>query len=360
MKIAVLAIAKNEGKHVNRWIESALDADTIVLVDTGSTDGTYEMALDHPRVKAHRILLSAWRFDLARNTALSLVPADVDWVVNLDLDEVLMPGWRAAMEATIASNPGANRLLYPYVWNWKAPGVPGVTFNRDMIHTRQGWWWKNPVHEVLTPVVQADRAVLAKDLHVEHHADPTKSRSHYLPLLKISVDEDKNNSRNAYYYARELFLYKKFDEAIEQFERYLNLPSATWAAERSDAYRILSEIFQKRGDIHQAFKMARLAVAEDPNRRETWLRLAQLCKNTARWAECHAAAQNALGITKRTGSFLDTAEAWGAWPLHLAGISEYRLGLIEKSLTTLEEALREEPDNVELLRDYNSIRSRSP
>lgn len=360
MKIAVLAIAKDEGKHVVRWAESAAEADQIILVDTGSTDGTYEIALDHPRIKAHRAILSSWRFDLARNIALSLVPADVDWVVNLDLDEVLKPGWRQAMDAAVIQNPGANRFQYPYVWNWQANGQPGVTFNRDMIHTRHGWLWKNPVHEVLTPVGQKDRPALVPDLHVEHHADRSKSRSQYLNLLRISVTETPNDARCSFYLARELFLYKNYDESIIEFEKYLNLPTANWPAERSEAMKILSEIYQRKGDIHESFKMARLAVAEDPNRRETWLRLAQLCNNTARWAECFAASESALGIIKKTGSFLDTAEAWGSWPHHLMGMSLFRLGMVEKSLTILEAALKEDPDNEKLLRDYNTVRSRIP
>lgn len=360
MKIAVLAIAKNEGKHIHRWAESALDADQIILVDTGSTDATYELALDHPRIKAHRVNLAVWRFDMARNIALSLVPADVDWVVNLDLDEVLLPGWRAAMEKTIAENPLATRLHYPYVWNWVSPGVPCTTYNRDMIHTRRGWMWKHPVHEVLYPVGQRDIVVKCPDLHVHHHADETKSRSNYLDLLRLSVMEDKENPRNFYYYARELFNYNRLDDAVEQFEKYLNLPKATFGAERSQAYNYLSQIYQRRGDVVEALKMARQSVIEEPKRRESWLRLAQVCKDTARWPECFAAASSCLEITKRTGTFLDTAEAWGSEPLHLLGVSEWRLGMIENSLTHLTEALRLDPENVTLRRDFATARSSIP
>ncbi len=360
MKIAVLAIAKNEGKHVERWINSALDADKIILVDTGSTDATYEMALDHPRVTAHRISPAVWRFDIARNTALSLVPADIDWVVNLDLDEVLLPGWREAMEKTIAANPGVTRLQYPYVWNWVAPGVPGTSFNRDMIHTRRGWVWRNPVHEVLKAVGQKDQSAICPGLHVHHFADDTKPRTQYLHLLKLSTLEDKENPRNFYYYARELFNYNLLDDAHTAFEKYLDLPGANFGPERSEAYNFLSLIHQRKGNVDEALKMARMAVVEAPNRREGWLQLARVCHDISRWHECFAAATSCLGIHERTGTFLDTADAWGSSPLHLLGVAEYRLGMFEISLTHLSEAVTLDPTNEKLRRDIVTVRASMP
>lgn len=44
MKIAVYAISKNEEQFVERFCNSAKDADLILIADTGSTDGTVEKA----------------------------------------------------------------------------------------------------------------------------------------------------------------------------------------------------------------------------------------------------------------------------------------------------------------------------
>lgn len=41
-KICVYAIAKNEMKFIDLWLDSMKEADYIVVLDTGSTDGTYE------------------------------------------------------------------------------------------------------------------------------------------------------------------------------------------------------------------------------------------------------------------------------------------------------------------------------
>ena len=50
MKIAVYAISKNEEQFVNRFCDSAKDADIILIADTGSTDRTVELGLENGAV----------------------------------------------------------------------------------------------------------------------------------------------------------------------------------------------------------------------------------------------------------------------------------------------------------------------
>ena len=96
-RIAVYAIARNEEHHVERWAASARDADTTVLVDTGSSDRTVQRARKLG-VVVHEARIVPYRYDVARNRALALVPDDIDFCVSLDLDEVLAPGWRTCLE----------------------------------------------------------------------------------------------------------------------------------------------------------------------------------------------------------------------------------------------------------------------
>ena len=90
MRIAVYTIAKNEAKHVERWHEATKEADVRIVLDTGSEDNTYDLLLQYG-IEAHRATLSDFRFDVARNMALDLIPADVDICVSLDMDEVPDP-----------------------------------------------------------------------------------------------------------------------------------------------------------------------------------------------------------------------------------------------------------------------------
>ena len=77
MKIAVYTIAKNEEQFVKRWADSCKEADYRLILDTGSTDETTAIAWDIG-VTTHHKEFTPWRFDHARNHALSLLPEDID------------------------------------------------------------------------------------------------------------------------------------------------------------------------------------------------------------------------------------------------------------------------------------------
>ena len=80
-KVAVYAICKNEEKFVKRWYESVKEADGIFVLDTGSTDNTAE---ELKKLGANVTIkkIEPWRFDVARNESLNLVPEDYDICVR--------------------------------------------------------------------------------------------------------------------------------------------------------------------------------------------------------------------------------------------------------------------------------------
>lgn len=111
MKIAVYTITKNEEQFIKRWADSCADADHRLIVDTGSTDNTVSEAIASGCSVAS-IAIKPWRFDDARNAALALLPEDIDYCIALDADEVLVPGWRQALEKVAAD---VTRPRYKYV-----------------------------------------------------------------------------------------------------------------------------------------------------------------------------------------------------------------------------------------------------
>src|SRR5690349_6401445 len=97
-KVAVCAIALNQAQLGERFMAACTEADLVVVGDAGSTDGTPEL-LRNLGATVHRITVQPWRFDIARNAVMALVPGDFDLCIKLDPDEVLAPGWRAYLEA---------------------------------------------------------------------------------------------------------------------------------------------------------------------------------------------------------------------------------------------------------------------
>ena len=340
LRIAVCAISKNESAFVDRFCAAAADADLIMVADTGSTDDTVDRLLNLGAT-VHLISINPWRFDDARNAALSLLPADIDVVVSLDLDEVLQPGWRAEIERVWT--PGTNRLRYKFDWGC------GIAFYYEKIHARHGFRWHHACHEHVIPDPRTVEVWAHTDmLLVIHQPDPSKSRGQYLDLLRISIEEDPHCPRNAFYYARELSFHSRWSDAIRESERYLALPRATWPNERCYAMRVIGRCYQELGDYDAAMKWLRMACAEAPNTREPWHDLALACYRTSRWPECLGAALTCLSITHKELVYTVDPAVWGFAPHDLASIAAWNMGLRPLALEHARKAVDMAPDDLRL------------
>lgn len=348
MKIAVYAISKNEEMFVERFCNSASDADLILIADTGSTDRTTSLA-EQCGAQVHEIHITPWRFDDARNAALALVPPDIDICVSLDLDEELQPGWREEIERVWTE--GTTRLRYGFDWG------AGIVFKYEKIHARRGYRWTHPCHEYPIPYMIDEQYAETDMLMVIHKPDNTKSRGQYLPLLEMSVKEDQNDPRNAFYYARELSFHSRWAESIRECERYLALPGANWPNERCYAYRVMSRCYSELGDWDNAIRCARLGVIEAPYTREPWCEIAKLAYQRHQWAECYGAAMSALAITDREFVYTVDPEVWGALPHDYASIAAWNLGLKEVAINQAQNALLKDPENDRLLSNLEMMRN---
>ena len=218
-KVIVYAISKNEEKFVSRWVESMKEADEIIVLDTGSSDNTVKK-LQELGVTVKEETIYPFRFDIARNKSLALVPQDTDICVCTDLDEVFEKGWRDNLESIWKKN--ITRLAYNYNWKLDKDNKPLVNFYIEKIHSRNNYTWTHPVHEVLTYIGDKKEVKEQTDLiTLNHYPDPTKSRSNYLPLLELSVKEDPEDDRNMHYLGREYMYHQKYNEAIDTLIRHL-------------------------------------------------------------------------------------------------------------------------------------------
>lgn len=331
MKVAVYAICKNESAFAERWFRSMSEANEIYVLDTGSTDGSVEKLRS---LGAHVSVenFTPFRFDVARNRSLELVPADVDVCVCTDLDEVFCAGWREKLEAVWRE--GVTRLRYRYVWSFNPDGSDGVTFLGDKIHARNLYRWKHPVHEVLVPLAGvAETYAVDGELRLEHYPDNKKSRSNYLPLLELSVAEDPTDDRNMHYLGREYMFHKEWQKAITTLRRHLELPTATWIDERAASMRYIARCYRNLLDRKEAESWLLRACAEAPHLREPFCDLADFYYDTGDDVGLYFAATRATRITERTLSYINDPAAWSERPFDLLSIACHRLGLYREALT---------------------------
>lgn len=330
MKIVVYAICKNEAQFADRWMDSMSEADQVVVLDTGSTDGTVErLRAKGAQVEAE--VISPWRFDTARNRSLELVPKDTDLCICTDLDEVFRPGWRQAVER--AWTPGIHRLQYRYTWSFNPDGSEGYVFWIDKIHTRRGFRWVNPVHEVLQWTgPDACRSRFAEGVQLDHHPDPCKSRGQYLPLLELAVREDPHNDRNMHYLGREYLYHQDWPHCIQTLERHLSMPEAVWPDERSASMRYLARAYAHLGRDSTARRWFHRGIAEAPHLREPFLDFAVYLSEQKEWDGVIWLASEALKRTERPRSYICEGDAWNDLPYDLLALGLYATGRYAEAL----------------------------
>ena len=356
MKVIVYAIAKNEAHFVNRWVDSMQEADEIIVLDTGSTDDTVEK-LKKRNVKVYEKKIYPWRFDTARNEALALVPKDADICVSTDLDEVFVPGWREILEKNWQEqNP--TRARYTYNWKLDEQNNPRVTFLANKIHNRTDYHWQNPVHEVLTS--KTEEKEIEVPIVLNHYPDPTKSRSSYLPLLEISVEEDPENDRNLHYLGREYMFYQKWDDCIKTLHRHLNCKNATWKDERCASMRFLGRAYQAKGYLEEAENWWQRAIKEAPYLREGYIELAGLYVSQNKYQEAYELLSKAYEIKEKSKSYINEEFAWNDAFYDLFSLAAFYTGRYQEAIYFVKEAIKMNPEekryqkNLELMLPYDS------
>ena len=350
MKICVYAICKNESKFVDRWVDSMSEADEIYVLDTGSEDNTVELLKSrgvHVEVKYYE----QFRFDQARNDSLKLLPKDTNICVCTDLDEVWTKGWRKELEKVWGQN--TKRARYKYVWNYKEDGSEGYTFFADKIHSYGDFDWIHPVHEVLKSNIKEYESVQIQNATLEHHADDSKSRKQYLPLLELSVKENPYDDRNVHYLGREYMFSGQWEKAIETLKKHLELPTATWSEERCASLRFIARCQKELNRLEMAEFYFKLAICECPTSREPFYELGMFYYEKGKYLDSATVLYSMLNITNRALSYVSDPACWGGDVYDVLSICNYYLGNKKEAIANCIKAIEFAPNDERLIGNLN-------
>jgi len=341
-KIAVYTIALNEIKHVDRFVAATKGADYVIVADTGSTDGTPER-LRELGVSVYDITVKPWRFDVARGTALALVPADADVCLILDLDEVPEPDF--FLKVRLKWQPNTN-------FGWITMGTDANRWERDRLHSRHGWMWKYPIHEVNVWYGEGEpKDCDIRNALITHEPDNSKSRGQYLPMLEMAIKEFPQDPRTWTYMCREYLFYSKWEDVIKAATKKLELGGwdvesaavCRWAGEAAHQLQLPESArtwYDKGAEVLPLQGEPHFGVAMDAYRKQEWQR-------------CLDAAINALE-SPRSNHYCYESAVWDWKAYDLAGIAAYNLKHITEAITFTKEAIKANgPEQERIERNLN-------
>lgn len=336
-KIAVYAISKNEEKFVERWVNSMKEADAIYVLDTGSTDKTVK-ELKKRGVHVAKKKIKPWRFDVARNESMKLIPEDYDICICTDLDEIFEPGWRDVVEKLWAKE--TTRMRYNYNWSLDENDNPIVNFYIEKMHKRHGYEWTHPVHEVLTYHDGVEHVITTDEITLNHYPDSTKSRGSYLPLLELSVQEQPEDDRNMHYLGREYMYYGKWNECIDTLIKHLGLKTAVWKDERAASMRFIARAYTALNRYDEARMWLDKAMQEAPYLRDAYVERALLEYQFENYSDVIQYCNQALAIEIHQKTYINEVFSWDNTIYDLLSIAYYYTGNKEEALKNVEIAIK--------------------
>jgi glycosyltransferase involved in cell wall biosynthesis len=143
--LSAVLITRNAAAVLAPCLESLAFADEIVVVDSGSSDGTAEIA----RRFGARLVQKEW-LGFGRQKQYAVDQARHDWVLCLDADETVSPRLAASIQAALAEPvspvyrmPRRNRFL----GRWLSHGEGYPDWSPRLFNRMNARWSDDPVHE---------------------------------------------------------------------------------------------------------------------------------------------------------------------------------------------------------------------
>lgn len=248
ISLSLCMIVKNEEKVLKRCLESVKNiVDEIIIVDTGSTDKTKDIAKKFTK----NIYDFKWIDDFAAARNYSFSKATKEYIMWLDADDVILKKDREKLLKLKENlDRGIDMVLLKYNTGFDENGNVNFSYYRERILKREkNYTWISPIHEVI-PIAGK---TLYSDICITHKkpgvSDPKRNLRIFENMIKSGISLDP---RQQFYYARELYYAKEYNKSILQFTSFLERKDG-WIENRINACLDLYHCYMDVEDTTNAF-----------------------------------------------------------------------------------------------------------
>ena len=185
--LSLCMIVKNEAGNLERCLKSVQTVvDEMIVVDTGSTDQTVEIA----QAYGAKVLQHPWQADFALARNVGLEQATGDWILHLDADEALEPGSRQRIKSVLAACKAEG--LKVCVRNFNPASALAAYFDSPqerLFCNRAYHRYEQPIHELILPSIWRHGGKVAEsDLVIWHYG-------YMQPTVQGEMDRVQRNQR---------------------------------------------------------------------------------------------------------------------------------------------------------------------
>lgn len=344
MTVSLAMIVRNEVATLPRLLDSVAGfVDEIVIVDTGSNDGTLDVAQRY----TDNVATITWPddFSVARQEAFDR--ASGEWVCWLDADDVVLGAEHIRRLAGEAPRD-VDGFYWRYVYGQDPAGRSTCEFWRERCVRNDGSFrWQGRVHETLWSSAPA-RLVRSDAVVVEHHSPPdraeAKSRRN-LALLERELEDSRGrpSARLLFYLGREHDELGDVEEAIAAFERCAAV--STWDEERYVTQLHLSDLHRRAGRFDRAIDADLRSLTICPHWPNAYFSLAATYYFLADWHKViHWAELGRAMPEPDTLQIMDPMAYRYRWLIYYTN-ALYHVGALDDARAWTARALQQVPDD---------------
>lgn len=236
-KLSVCLIVKDEEIVLNRILNCVSKfADEIVVVDTGSSDNTVEIAKSF----TDKVYYFEWQNDFSKARNFSFSKATCEFVMWIDADDFVTDYDINQINLLKQDLNNADVFMFKYSMGFNQKNQPTFTYFRERIIRRSlNLRWQGFVHEVISPVGKIEYC----NIEIQHRkikaGNPKRNLNIYRKAIKENITFD---ARETYYYARELYYNGYLSSCIKQMKKFLKF-NQKFIGDVYGAYSILAECY---------------------------------------------------------------------------------------------------------------------
>lgn len=249
MKLSLCMIVKNEEDTISRCLNSVKEAfDEIIIVDTGSTDRTKEIASHF----TDKIYDFKWVDDFSKARNFSFSFATGDYIMWLDADDIMTHDNLQKLISLKEKLDGSiDVVMANYLVAFDEENSPTFSYYRERIVKNNGKFvWVSPIHEV----IKTSGNIVYSDFSIEHRKIHKNEKGRNLKIFNKMIENGtKLDTRQKYYYARELYYNDQYTKAIDILEEIIDL-NDTWIEDRIGACEMLYLCYLKDKKTNKALE----------------------------------------------------------------------------------------------------------
>ncbi|MFR4351668.1 MAG: glycosyltransferase family 2 protein [Roseburia sp.] len=333
--ISLCMIVKNEEAVLARCLESIADLmDEIVIIDTGSTDRTKEIAAKY----TDRIYDYNWTNDFSAARNFSFSKATMEYIYTADADEILDAENRDRfLRLKTCLLPEIEIVQMKYVTESEFDTVLNAQkeYRPKLFKRLRSFVWMDPIHET----VRLDPVIFDSDIEILHKPQSLHSKRDFSIFVKSFEHDGHFSPKIRSMYARELLKTgdtRDFTDAKPIFQSILANDLSDDA--RKEAACILARVYRLEDNKNEFFKLTMKDMLTTP--------CSEICHELGTYflaqGDCAEAALWFYNAAYETTSILDIHTS-GDLPL---------LGLVECYELLLAEERAKIPSNIALVIQY--------